>query len=205
MYSALSDLYIGLRDGSELLPGGEYVNEKPVVFYGSSITQGGFASRPGNAYPAILSRRLNMDFINLGFSENAKGEIEIAEYMAGLPMTAFISDYDHNAPDIAHLKLTHLRLYEIIRKQNPELPYLILSKPDVDISPKDARLRREIVYDTYKRAAESGDRNVYFIGGERLFGGAGRDCCTIDGCHPNDLGFYRMADVIGEVISAVLL
>ena len=84
-----------------------YVVEKPIVFYGSSITEGGCASRVTNAYPALLSKWLNADYINLGFSGSAKGEIPVAEFIAEQSMSAFVYDYDHNAPNPEHLAATH--------------------------------------------------------------------------------------------------
>ena len=98
-YNPVAKLYIGIKEGSRTETPDKYINKKPVVFYGSSITQGGCASRPGNIYQNFLSRALNVDYLCLGFSGNAKGEKEIAEYMAKLHMCAFVSDYDHNAPD----------------------------------------------------------------------------------------------------------
>ena len=130
LYSGVGELYIGLEAGASLLPGGSYRAEKPVVFYGSSITQGGCASRPGCAYTNLISRLLNVDHINLGFSGSARGESVIADYMASLEMSAFVCDYDHNAPSPEHLEKTLWPLYEAIRRSHPEIPFLFVSKPD---------------------------------------------------------------------------
>ncbi len=191
LYNPVTKLYIGLKRGSGIAEPNGYQNRKPVVFYGSSITQGGCASRPGNCYQNFLSRSLNMDYLCLGFSGNAKGEQEMADYMAGLDMCAFVSDYDHNAPDAEYLQRTHYALYETIRKRNPSLPYIMLSHPNRSIN--DAVLRRKVIMESYIKALDSGDRQVYFVDGDALFAGEEYDSCTVDGCHPNDLGFYRMA------------
>ena len=84
LYGGLRALYIGLDENATLKPPRKYTYEKPVLFYGSSITQGGCASRAGMSYQGILSRRLDFDFINLGFSGSAKGEPEMIEYLASL-------------------------------------------------------------------------------------------------------------------------
>ena len=68
------------------------------------------------------------------------------------------------------------------------------SRPDFDRDPEDSAKRREVIQMTYERAKAAGDRHVYFIDGERLFGTENREACTVDGCHPNDLGFMRMAE-----------
>jgi hypothetical protein len=85
------------------------------------------------------------------------------------------------------------------------LPIIIISKPDFDSDVDTNGKRREIIYNTYKNAISSGDNSVYFIDGETLFGKEDRDSCTVDGCHPNDLGFMHMAEVICPVIKKALL
>lgn len=205
LYNELTELYIGLEKGAILDFSDEYSYRKPVVYYGSSITQGGCASRPGNSYEEMLSRRFNIDYINLGFSGNAKGEQAMADYIAGLDMLMFVMDYDHNAPDCEHLYRTHYNFYKTIREKNPDLPVILLSRPNFDTNIEAHIPRRTVVYNTYQMARNDGDRNIYFIDGESLFGGFGRDSCTCDGCHPNDLGFYRMAEKIGSVMERILI
>ena len=85
--SEISKLYIGLQENALLEAPKPYAQEVPIVYYGSSITQGGCASRAGMTYENILSRRLDADHINLGFSGSAKGEPEIAQYISGLNMS----------------------------------------------------------------------------------------------------------------------
>ena len=94
-YSGVREMYVGIKEGYSVLPPDSYATEKPVVFYGSSITQGACASRPGNTYQAILSRQFGFDYINLGFSGNAKGELQMAEYISKIDMSAFVYDYDY--------------------------------------------------------------------------------------------------------------
>ncbi|MDD6799037.1 MAG: SGNH/GDSL hydrolase family protein [Firmicutes bacterium] len=201
-YNPVTKLYIGLKEGSRTETPDVYANEKPVVFYGSSITQGGCASRPGNIYQNILSRALNMDYLCLGFSGRAMGEKEIAEYMAGLDMCAFVSDYDHNAPNSEYLKNTHFALYETIRNKNPDIPYIMITHPSKGIN--EATLRRTTVMESFIKAVDRGDKNIYFIDGDSLFAGDEYDSCTVDGCHPNDLGFYRMARGILPILKEIL-
>jgi len=114
-------------------------------------------------------------------------------------MSAFVLDYDHNAPTPEHLQNTHYPFYKAVREQQPELPILMMSKPDFDSDYTEAameenRIRRDIVKATYEKALSEGDKKVWFLDGQTLFGDTDRDSCTADGCHPNDLGFYRMAE-----------
>ena len=91
-------MQIGLKEGAAVQGGRAYRKGGPVLYYGSSITQGGCASRPDNCYPAYISQWTNTDYINLGFSGNGKAEPAMVEYLASLPCRAFVCDYDHNAP-----------------------------------------------------------------------------------------------------------
>lgn len=203
-FSEVKKLHIGLKKGSELAKQQKYRNDKPVVFYGSSITHGAAAGRPGNTYENFISQKYNLDYINLGFSGNAKGETAMAEYIASLDMCAFVCDYDHNAPNAEHLQNTHYPFYEIVRKAHPNIPYIMISNPDFISNTVENSRRRAVILDSYNKAISAGDKNVYFIDGEKLFEGEFYESCTSDGVHPNDLGFYRMAGKIGPVIADCL-
>lgn len=199
LYSGVVKLEIGLPAGSALGAAAPYADERPVVYYGSSITQGGCASRPGNAYQNILSRELNCDHVNLGFSGNAKGEPVMADYIAGLSMRAFVLDYDHNAPTPAHLKATHAPFYRKIREKNPTLPIVMLSRPQPNPNADDIE-RRDIVRQTWLAAKAAGDENVWFTDGTQMLTAFGGDSGTVDNCHPNDLGFFCMAKALEPVL-----
>ena len=203
-HTIVRNLYIGIQKDASLKVGKKYANEKPVIFYGSSITHGSCASRPGMIYENILSRHLNMNYTNLGFGGSACGEKEIAEYMSTLDMCAFVCDYDWNAENCRMLSDTHKRMYEIIRKKHPLIPYLIITKPDFVYRPEESADRRKVIFDTYTYAVSNGDKNVYYIDGSSLFRCRDWDNCFIDTVHPNDLGFIKMADGIEPVLASVL-
>lgn len=196
LYNSLRELYIGLDEGSVLECAPDYKYECPIVFYGSSITQGGCASRPGTAYQPIVTRHFDVNHINLGFSGNAKGEDAIANYIASLDMSMFVYDYDHNAPSADHLQATHEKMFLKIREAHPNLPIIMMSRPKFSLS-SDEKRRLSIIETTYKNAISRGDKNVYFIPGYELC----RDNDnTVDGCHPTDYGFRCMADrLIAEI------
>ena len=118
-------------------------------------------------------------------------------------MTVFVYDYDYNAPSPEHLQATHEPFFQIIRKAHPHLPVIMISKCNNNIPESDGP-RREIIRRTYLNAVEAGDENVYFIDGLTLFGKEDQDACTVDGCHPNDLGFYRMYKTILPVLRRAL-
>ena len=203
LYSGVKRLEIGLPKGCILGKAAPYRITTPVVYYGSSITQGGCASRPGNAYQSILSRLLSCDHLNLGFSGSARGEPCMADYIAGCRMSAFVLDYDHNAPDPAYLEATHAAFFRSVREQQPTLPIILLSRPQPNPNHDDL-LRRDIVKHTWETAVQAGDRHTYFIDGTTMLHLFGGDSGTVDNCHPNDLGFYCMAKALEPVLKAVL-
>ena len=198
------DLEISIEDGAVIAEPDPYKYEKPIVFYGSSITEGGAASTVGKCYTSIVTRWLDSDYINLGISGNAKGESTMANYIKSLDMSIFVMDYDHNAPTPEHLEATHEPFFKIIREANPTLPIVMMSKPDFDSDAEESKQRRDIIKSTYNNAIKNGDKNVYFIDGETFFGDTERSICTIEGCHPTDLGFMRMAERIYPVLKSIL-
>lgn len=206
LYNNVDSLFVGLEPSAALGEGRKYKYEKPVVYYGSSITQGGCASRPGNSYEGFISQKISCNHINLGFSGNAKGEDAIMDYIAGLDMSVFVYDYDYNTPSVEHLRETHERGFKKIRAVNPELPVIFVSAPNDNkhVVTDSFSSRREIIFSTYMNARSSGDKNVFFVDGCGLFNGEFPNSCTVDGCHPNDLGFFRMAESIGRMVEYAL-
>jgi len=195
-YSGVDELLVGISEDATLGEGLRYRDAAPILYYGSSITQGGCASRSGNIYQNVVCRRTNFDYINLGFSGNGRAEDAIVDYMASLDISAFVCDYDHNSPSRAHLSATHYKMYEKIRAAHPDIPYIMLSKCDLDNDYNSNLARREVVYESFCRARANGDKNVYYIDGASIFRGPYQNMCTVDSCHPNDLGFALMADAI---------
>lgn len=202
LYHQLKNFYIGLDDGCEPFFPVERSFEKPILFYGSSITQGGCTDRPGNAYFNLLSRWLDANIIGMGFAGNAKGEPVIAELIGDLDISMMVYDYDHNAPTPMHLQATHYPFYEIVRKHHPEIPIIMVTRPDASYD--EHQVNKKIIFHSYQKAKANGDENVYFVDGSRLFGDWGRDECTVDNCHPNALGSFRMAEGLYPLMAEIL-
>ena len=203
LYNRVTKLEIGISPDAVLEAGAPYRELSPIVYYGSSITQGGCVSRPGTSYEALISHETNVDYLNLGFSGACVAEPEMASYISSLSMSAFVLDYDYNAPTVEYLSKTHEPFFKDIRKSHPSLPVIILSAPRA-AAENDDITRRDIIKRTYENALEKGDRNVYFIDGTGIFDGEFRDDCTVDGVHPNDMGFSRMASAMLKVLIKIL-
>ena len=201
LYSDVKELYIGLEDSATVEASPEYKSTKPIVYYGSSITQGGCASRPGTSYQSFVSRAFDYDYINLGFSGNAKAEDEIVEYISNLDMSVFVYDYDHNAPTTEHLKNTHEKMFKAIRQKHPDMPVVMMSRPK-HILTEEEQERLNIIKTTYNNALSAGDKNVYLITGSELTALCKNEG-TVDNCHPTDFGFGSMAKALETVLEKI--
>ncbi len=200
LYSGVREVFIGLDEKACVEAPTPYVNDKPIVYYGSSITQGGCASRPGMSYQAIVSRHFNCDYINLGFSGNARAEEPMYNYINGLDMSIFVYDYDHNANTPMDLEATHEKMFLAIREKHPELPIVIMQRPKFYLN-RDEQMRNRILRQTYQNALDRGDKNVYFISNRELCALCQNEG-TVDGCHPTDFGFMSMAKAVIDLFES---
>ena len=204
LYSAVYELSIGLPQGSRLAaPRYEYRNDAPIVYYGSSITHGASASRPGLTYEAIISRRYHLDFVNLGFAGSALAEDAMIDYLASLDEpSVFVCDYDYNAPTAEHYAATHEKLYQAVRAAHPELPILIVTAPVSSVTKRADR--RRIAMQTYLNAVANGDERVFYLDGASMMADDFTEDALIDYVHPTDLGFRRMAYAIGNAVDDMM-
>ncbi len=199
----ITNVEIQVDDDAKVSEPTPYKYTKPVLFYGSSITEGGCCCNVVNAYATMLSNRLGFDFYNFGFSGSAMGELEMAEYINTIDKSVFVYDYDHNAPTVEHLEETHEPFFKRIREKNPDMPIIMMTRPAA-VYNDEFKARRDVVRKTYENAVNSGDERVFFLDGEQFFGETDRHACSIDTIHPNDLGFYRMSNVIEPTMKKAL-
>ena len=204
LFAKISSLFVALREGCEVDFGGQYSLARPIVFYGSSIVHGVGAGRPSSNYPSIVARRLDSDFLNLGFSGAARAEPSIMDYIGGLDMSVFVYDYDHNAPDAEYLAKTHFEGYRRFRASQPHTPVIMASKVDNHSSPAAGEVRREIILESYRRGLDAGDRHLYFVDGKTIYEPEYLNESTADGCHPNDAGYLAMAKAFERTIRKAL-
>ncbi|MGH9629216.1 MAG: SGNH/GDSL hydrolase family protein [Bryobacteraceae bacterium] len=127
LYKPVKVLGIGLDSDAGIRKARRFAARKPVVFYGTSITQGGCASRPGMSYQAILARRLNLDFVNLGFSGNGKGESAVADMVAEIDASAFVLDFSQNNPTVESLREVYEPFLMTLRTKHPKTPIIAIT------------------------------------------------------------------------------
>ncbi|MBQ9132581.1 MAG: hypothetical protein IJX62_08965 [Clostridia bacterium] len=195
----ISHVFIGLEKGATPIASTPYVNGQPVVFYGSSITQGACASRAGNSYPNILSRQFHFDYINLGFAGACKAEEPMIDYLCGLQTPLLVYDYDHNTPSAEYLRQTHLPGLRKLRQAHPHIPIILMSKPNCHNGKEEALRRMRVIEESYEALQRESNAPVHFVNGQEIFEGHDPQMMTVDGTHPTDLGFYCMAKALSEV------
>jgi hypothetical protein len=179
------------------------LREKPVVCYGSSILQGGCATRPGMAHTNILSRWLNREFINLGFSGNARLDYEIADLMASVDASLYILDFVPNA-SVEEMNEKAVLFYSILRNRHSYTPILFVEDPvfthirfDQQIA-KEVRAKNETIRRIFETLKMQGEKNIYFVDSKNMLGHDSE--ATVDGIHFTDLGFMRFAELLYPII-----
>lgn len=205
LYDGVTSLAIGVDSLSEIrLPAIDLPRrEKPIVFYGTSILQGGCASRPGMAHTNILERRLNRECINLGFSGNALLDLEIAHLMASVDASMFVLDFVPNAT-VEQMRERADEFYSIIRRKHPDTPILFIEDPIFTHSPFDTRIAKEVkdknetLNAIFQSLKQRGEKNIYFLSSRDIIGHDGE--ATVDGIHFTDLGFMRYAEVLYPIL-----
>lgn len=208
LYNAVKKIEIGLDEGSRVEANTHFENKPCVVIYGTSITQGSAASRPGMAYPNILSRMLDREVVNLGFSGAGKGEPELADCINQIEDKGLIIlDFECNTHDA--LKEVLEPFIERIRTKDKVTPILVLSRIHLtrDAQSKWKVKRKDLTQfqiDLVQRFRDAGDERIYFLDGRDLIDDEWKWEATVDGTHATDLGFSMMAKNLKPVIEETL-
>ena len=209
LYNGTESLEIGVPPAAaiEKAPARPPDRAKPIVFYGTSITQGGCAARPGMVHTAILGRRLDCPIINLGFSGNGQMDAELGALMAELDAAAYVIDCAPNMPPEMITARTE-PFVTALRKAKPDTPIVLVENisyqagyflPGTRQSYTDKNKALRAAYDGL---AAKGIAKLSYVPGETLLGGDGE--ATVDGTHPTDLGFQRIADTLEPVLRKAL-
>jgi len=209
MYETVDSVYIGVEYASLITKPvrGAFIKKPPIVFYGTSITQGASAMRPGMAYPAIISRHLNIETINLGFSGNGKMERELAEALAEIDASCYVIDCGGNlTPQLA--KERTLPFIRLLRKMRPGIPILLVEHLLFPTSRfiKSTRQRIDEInsafHEAYTTLKKAGITDVYYLPARKQIGDDGE--ATVDGAHLTDLGFTRISLQMEEQLKKIL-
>ena len=204
LYDGADTVLIGISNSAAItVPLENYlIAKKPVVYYGSSIAQGGCASRPGLLFTNILARKMDRSFINMGFSGNGTFDLSVGEAMCETDAALYVIDCNPNTTrDLIYERAVALVKY--LKEKRPEVPVLLVEafhyvngfgKPlESENEKKNIELER-----AFKTLKESGIKGLYYREGEGLIGDDYEG--TVDGVHPNDIGMMRIAEALEPTI-----
>ena len=198
LYDGVTKLEIGI-DSLSKIEKPIKSNQRPIVFYGTSITQGGCASRPGMAYTNIISRKLDVECLNFGFSGNGKMEKPIAELISGIDASCYVIDGTGNmSPKEVHENA--LPLVDIIRSKHQATPIVFIEGPLAekaffeDSTMNNNKNKNIALKIEYEKMLKKGFHNIFYIDNKRLKGNDHES--TVDGVHFTDLGFLRFTDFL---------
>jgi hypothetical protein len=201
LYNGVESLMIGVpKDKALLKPTASAGREsKPIVIYGTSITQGGCASRPGMAFTAIIRRQLDIPVLNLGFSGNGRMEPEMADLLAELDPAVYVLDclWNMRPPDVSERLAPFVKKLRSVRPNTP-----ILLVEDCSVSNTTPTEKGTICRRIYEDLKAQGVTGLHFLPNRDMLGTDGDG--TVDGCHPNDVGMLRQATVFTKSLAAIL-
>lgn len=209
LYNGVSSVELGVPKANKLAapeprPAGR---ERPILFYGTSITQGGCASRPGMVHTAILGRKFDCPVINLGFSGNGKMEPELAALLAELDPAVFVLDClpNMNAQEVTERVEPFVKT---LRKAHPETPIVLVEDrfyADAFLLASKRKHNEEnhaALRIAYERLTAAGVQNLHYLPADHLLGDDGEG--TVDSSHPTDLGFVRQAEAFAALLGPLL-
>ena len=198
LYDGIESIEIGI-DSNSVIKRPLIRNPRSIIFYGTSITQGGCASRPGMAHTNIISRKLNIDCINFGFSGNGIMEQPINDLISEFNPLFYVIECLPNM-STEQVKNRTIPLVETLQKKRPKTPIIFVEnflgessaldkKEEALTNEKNATLKTE-----YTKMIDSGFINIFYISSENATGDDHEG--TVDGVHFTDLGFIRYADFL---------
>ncbi len=195
-YNELKSLKIGI-------PKGKYLSKlssptPSIVFYGTSITEGGCASRPGMITTSIIGRKLGISIINMGFSGNGNMEIELADIISELNPAIYVLDPLWNMTPTMVSERAEL-FVKRLRKNRPTTPIILVEDSNFNDLPT---VKGDIFRKIYAKLIKEGDKNLYFLSNKNMLGTDGE--ATVDGCHFSDLGMMRQADAYIKYLKPIL-
>jgi len=200
LYNGIAKMEIGILKGNEITPANVFDNNlKPIVFYGTSITQGGSASRPGLVHTALIQRQLNAKIVNLGFSGSGKMEIEMAQLISEIDASVYVLDCLWNMTDDLVKERTE-HFIRFLRERKPDTPILLVEDSKYNYSSPSER--GKILIGIFDKLQKEQMKEIYFLGAQNLLGKDWEG--TIDGVHPNDLGFMRHTEEFLRIIKEIL-
>lgn len=206
LYNGVKEMFIGIDEKASIFAPQPHTSKvvKPVVFYGTSITHGGCASRPGLSFVNIIGRDLDLHVINLGFSGSGKMEMEMSEHLAAIDASCYVLDCLWNMGN-SKVKANYEPFIRNLRAKRPDVPIVMAGQCDVYYRPGGVfrfAANEKLTKDLYEKLIAEGWKNLSYLPYDGQFSCNGEG--TVDGCHPNDLGMMEMSKAYGNAVKKAL-
>lgn len=210
LYDGVNELWVKVDSDAVITPGNPEIisTERKIVAYGTSILQGGCASRTGMCGTNIIGRELNAEVVNIGISGEGKQDQCMARAMNQIPdVDLFLLDPVPNCTEMQCDTLTY-DFVKILADAHPNTPIVMLAGPLYPYYRYDSMFNKylpaknDAYRRNYQRLKDEGYTNLYFIESEGLDGP--EDDGTVDGIHLTDLGFRHYADFLLPKLREIL-
>lgn len=207
LYNGIAEFKLGIASTNTIAPAPQRKSDRrlPVVFYGTSITQGAPASRPGMSFVNIVGRHLDVPVVNLGFSGCGKMEIEMSDCLARIDAACYVLDCQWNMGE----RLLRERFEPFVRNlraKRPQVPILLVEQSDAfyvqGISPSRFAAKDRIIREAYERMKAEGRDGLHYLKMNEMYSQDAEG--TTDTVHPNDYGMMSMARAFERAIEGVL-
>ena len=208
LYNGVRSFSLGIGTNATvkaLPPRASGVN-KPVVFYGTSITHGGCCSRPGLAFVNRVGRDLDVPVVGLGFSGSGVMEFEMSEHLARIDASCYVLDClwnmsltEKERPGRS-VEGNYEKFIRNLRAKRPGVPIVMAEQCDVYMNgpcDKDKFMRR-----LYEKLVAEGWKDLVYLPKDGMYTGDMEG--TVDGCHPNDIGMESMSKAFGKAVREAL-
>lgn len=205
LYNGVSQLQLGTETGFDLRPAPERraASRTPILVYGTSIVQGGCASRPGLAYPSVVGRRLDRPVINLGFSGSGRMESGVVELLAEQQPALFVIDclWNLSGEPPAEIERRVTQLITTLRQKHATTPIVFVGQSELH-GERHPTVASQAQERAVRAESMAGIPGLHLVAGTDLLGTDSEG--TVDGVHPNDLGMLRHADVLVPALARLL-
>jgi len=189
--------------------------DRPIIVYGTSIAQGACATRPGLVWSSILSRKLDLPVINLGFSGSGRLDPPIVGLIGEVNAKLYVLDCLPNlvAPGISAEELYKRIVAAVgqLKTKNPTIPILLTEHDgytDEEMNPTSKKQyadANKVLKKVFDSLTTAGVKNIFLLSKEQI----NQDIeSTIDRVHPNDIGMMNYANAyemkIREIFNMVV-
>lgn len=200
-YDTIEEMYIGFQKDSRVFKYNYPKNKRlPIVFYGGSVAQGASATKSGNSYPNIVSKKLNQDIINLSIARCCNATPSVPEYIGNINSDSIVIDYSRDATNMKELENRHETFYKKIREKNPDKKIILMTAASFNQNKKYEGYD-EVIIKTYENAVSRGEK-TYLLNQKELFDEDDYELISFNNAYYTDYAMLKVAEKICELLNS---